>query len=269
MPLIAHSETYFKEGSKWSVQHIGTHAPGGVRTTETVYIEGEAVINGFNAMKMFVVNNNDESTRRLATYARTEGERVYFFDGQSQEWLLMYDFGLTVGEGCYVYSVPTGVSDSPNCSYVKCTARTESDKYAGWGTLILEEYESEACTNPLGQGEWLIGLASTSGVFGNNRFDVDGVCSMLLSASYRDEEICQMSQTGIEGLVCTPLTVNVCGMTLSVSNAGTKGMLSLYKADGTLVNRYELSGNDIDIRLPHKGVYILSTGSYSQKICAI
>jgi len=267
VPFIAHGETYFKDGMKWTAQYVGTHTPGGVYSTQTVSLEGAAAVDGYNALKMFVLTNDDAATKKQVASVRTEDERVYFYDTQSKSWHLMYDFGLEVGEGCYVYNILSRDSDAmPQRTYVKCTAHTENDTYDGWPSLILAEYESEVCDVQLGQGEWLKGLASIQGILRNNMFDLDGFGSTLTGVYYNDNLICQPGLSGIQSMVNAPMSVKVSGKTLSIYNVGTAGMLSLYTADGSLIGRYELSGTDIAITLPHTGAYILSAGGYSQKI---
>lgn len=191
VPIAAvDAKTYFQDGMKWEMCKSGTQSPDPIFVTETVSIDGE--MDGMNA-RIMTCGYTDPSQPTVSFYVLTEGERVYCSPVSSGdlEWHLLYDFSLKAGEGCYVESPSVSSSDGIFFrTYVKCVSVKENDpEWQGWDTIRLEEYDSHDCGRLIGSGIWLKGLASVNGVLDNNRFDSDGVCSSLESASLKGETV--------------------------------------------------------------------------------
>lgn len=127
LPLVAGAQDYFKDGMEWVQCVSGTHEPNPVTVVETVTLDGDTVVDGMDALKMWVTNDKTQ-VRELVAVVRTEGDRVLFRNGAVTDgWRLMYDFGLQPGEGCYVCNV----SDNLTRTYVKCV-EVRQGAVAGW-----------------------------------------------------------------------------------------------------------------------------------------
>ena len=81
-----------QDGKKW-VTTIGTYS-------YTHYIEGDTLIGG-NTWKKVYANNYDQPVFSYYGAIRQEGEMVYGIAAEQDEPLLLYDFGLNVGDILY------------------------------------------------------------------------------------------------------------------------------------------------------------------------
>lgn len=268
LPLSAIAQNYFKDGTKWVTQTNGTHNPTPTFTLETTTIEGDTIVNGHNALKMFTSNDTDKSFKLMAVI-RTDGDKVYFRNRQdNDEWYLLYDFGLTVGQGCYVYSMlyPDNATDLPKKTYIKCTELKNDSQYNGWGTMIVEEYETESCDVFLGTGTWIKGLASIKGVIENNMFDMDGRGSQLLEASSNGQVIYRKSTSEIYTVKNENIMVRTEGLNVYISQKDKLNDISLCTCDGRLIGNYKVTNNETHLVLPEKGIYIVKCGKEAKKI---
>lgn len=268
--LTANCQLHFKDGMEWKTLLSGTTEPIPTTALETVTLKGDTTVNGFKAMKMYVqtVSETHNSGKELAAPIRTEGEKVYFYhDSETPEWLLLYDFGLKPGEGCYVHYLPTGSNRIPFRSYVKCVSLGK-DNDSGWDTMTLEEYETDSCETSLGSGIWFKGLGAEHGVLGNSRFDCAGLATVLIEASLDGKVIYKKKNAGIAEISGTGLSIRVDGLNLTVSGADGE-CISLYSDNGTLAGNFRPKDGKACITLPGKGIYILRAGDKSRKIMAL
>lgn len=269
--LTANCQLHFKDGMEWKTLLSGTTEPIPTTALETVTLEGDTTVNGFKAMKMYVqtVSETHNSGKELAAPIRTEGEKVYFYhDSEPPEWLLLYDFGLKPGEGCYVHYLPTGSNKIPFRSYVKCVSLGK-DEDSGWDTIVLEEYKTDACEGIPAHGTWLKGLGSENGVLWNSSFESDGAsATLLLEASFDGKVIYKKKNAGISEVADTGLCIQADGLDVTVSGADGE-TIALYSDNGTLTGNFRTKEGKARITLPRKGVYILKAGDKSRKIMAL
>ncbi len=265
LPLAAHGQTYFKDGMEWVTRLNGTHAPKPVFVHETIALEGDTLVGGMPALKMFCTNDTD-GQRTLIAVIRTEGEKVYFKTAAySDEWYLMYDFGLQPGEGCYVYYLPRHANDLYK-SYIKCVGEADNSEYGGWAAMRLEEYPSDACEQLYGSGVWLKGLGCPNGVVENTRFEDDGGGRLLLEAAYNGRTIYSKKTTGVSPIAAAPAGLRIDGTNVYISHAEAIGSVSLYTDSGLLLNSRYIPGREAHIALPGNGIYLLKTGQQTHKI---
>lgn len=182
LAIPATAQNYFGDGMKWESKVSGSSSPFPETHIETVYLQGDTIVNGAQCLKMWSVYDNDASTLSLVTVIRREGEKILFLPEPSAEWATLYDFGLKEGEGCTI-TVPQSVwmdREFPNIvtTYVKCVRIANEKEYGDWPVMELEEYNDEGVL--LGRGKWLKGLSSANGVLQNGYFEVDGVSGNLL-----------------------------------------------------------------------------------------
>lgn len=264
---FAHGQTCFQKGTKWTTCISSTSEANPIITIETDTIVKDTIADGLQAMVMLRSYDRRADVEKLLI--RTEENKVYFKmpDQTAAEWLLMYDFGLQVGEGCYVYA-PYG-DDEPHKMYVKCVETNAQDaNYNGLSTLTLEEYQTDACERAYGKGVWLKGLCAAQGALYCNGFDLDGIGTTLMEASSKDGVLYSQGATSVESVALPQLSIRTNGLSVDVCNTQEGDRLCLYSTDGRLLGRTVATGNEVKLTLPKAGAYILKVGDQTRKLLA-
>lgn len=266
LPAFAIGQSYFKEGTTWKTLLMGTTTPYGQSSVETATLSGQEVVGGYNAMKLYYADDNSESPAKFGAYIRTDNNKVYFklTDSDSEDWHLMYDFGLSAGEGCYVYFAASSIADKPYRTYIKCIGISE-DETSGLKVMSLEEYKDETCSNLYGTGKWLKGLSSENGLIYNTRFNMDGLSTTLIEAYNGSNIFYSSTVTDVANARQDGLGVQIDGKNLSVSNAGGQEM-ALYTADGMRIVRTTATNGTASLTLPGSGMYLLKVGDTVKKV---
>lgn len=104
LPMLIFGQECFTNGTEWKMM-IRSIEYQPKTSFEISKLDGMVNINGYDAFKMYSEYENKPDSKTLLYYVRTENDKVFFKlpDDDSEEWYLMYDFGLAVGEGCYIY----------------------------------------------------------------------------------------------------------------------------------------------------------------------
>lgn len=266
-PFMANAEVYFQDGMKWTMRVYSSTTPEGVSAIETVMLDGVTETDGCKVAKLYASSDLSDCEPTLVALVRTEGERVYFrSSSDSDEWYLMYDFGLNPGEGCYVYTI-NGTWDYPSApirSYVKCVGTVDDGDYCGWEAMSLEQYDSDVCEMLVGKGIWLKGLCSTAGVINNSLFEADGRKSVLWEASCGAKILYSAGSASVAAPVQDELHVTVEGRIVSV--AGCAESVGLYSVGGMEIAPRRTTAGMITFEAPDGGVYILRDGASARKI---
>lgn len=269
LPLVAGAQGYFKDGMRWESCLSAVMVPPVEPAFETFMLDGDTLVGGVEALKMYVQNDYTPG-RELVAVVRTEGDRVLFRNvAVTDGWRLMYDFGLQPGEGCYVYNV----SDSLTRTYVKCVEVREG-VYDGLDAIDLEEYDAEPQSSGDGylysDGTWIRGVGSLFGVTWNNRFGVDGVGGMLLEASLDGEVVYRREVSSVEpAFDDRRMDVRVDGQEVTVTGIDGDDAVSLFTSDGVLVRQFKKTGRDeLRFAVPASGLYIVKCGQDSCKFVA-
>ena len=264
-PVFVDAQVHFDDGASWKTLMLGSSSPQGEMGIAKNQLDGDTLVGDFTARKLYEVSGN---VRSLLATIRTEKEKVYFKLPDRPDWYLMYDFGLTPGTGCDVYSI-LDAHRVPYKSYVKCVALTENDdQYNGWDTMTLEEYETADCECKLGTGTWIQGLASTLGVLQNSMFAPQGGTSELLEASLDGEVLYTHRTTGITEISASPCNVRMEGYDVYVKPTSPQTAVCLYSAEGVLLEVRKTSEEEVHLVLPGQGMYILKCGLFVQKLIA-
>lgn len=265
------AQGYFQDGMVWEMSVCGTQDPYPVWVSETVSLKGITEVDGVQALRMFYESENVE--KRELTVVRTEGDKVYFKNNKnSSEWTLLYDFGLQTGEGCVVGAINMNWEndDKPITSYLKCVDIEEGrDAYAGFDVMILEEYRNEAMEDCIGEGKWLKGLGSPTGVTQNIRFDVEGgAATMLIEGILRGAKVFPKDTNGIDGVITSDGFITVCVSSgrMKMYDIDPSRSLSVYSADGRCVFYRAKPQTSESVKLEASGLYIVKNGSDVQKL---
>lgn len=267
LPTFALGQSYFKEGTTWKTLVTSTSTPDSPPVVEVSTLSGQEVVDGYNAMKLYTMSNRDESTATFRAYIRTDNDKVYFkqTDSESEEWHLMYDFGLAAGEGCYVTHAGGSGVDGLYKTYIKCTGI--SDDASGLKIMLLEEYKDEKCESLYGTGKWLKGLASENGVEYNTLFDMDGGGTTLIEAYNGCEVFYSKTVTDIANARHEDFCIQIDGNSLNVSGANEQ-KTAIYTADGRRIAYAAAADGTANLILPGPGMYILKAGDKVKKIMA-
>jgi len=264
IPSMAQAQNYFADGMTWKAMVGGTQDPEFNPTLETTTIDGDTIVGGQQALKMY--QSCGDADNELVAIVRTEGDKVFFRDENSATgWSLCYDFGLETGEGCYIKSI-----GSPHIStYIKCVGICDDPEYNGWAVMELEEYEDETCAIELGKGKWLRGLCSSIGVTRNNRLEMDGIGAwVVIEVSNGKQLLYQNLTNGISGATERQFGVSVDGMSVNITGIDAASGVSLFSNDGRMQQAFSRHTGSVKIQLPRKGVYILKVGNHVRKIMA-
>ncbi len=273
-PLFGNAQVYFQEGMEWTVSVEGTQTPEGVQRTQ--YVSAQKCIDGENpVIGLFELNGHTDLEPQLRVYVKTEGDKVYFKfpDAESDEWYLMYNFGLKPGESCYVYYPWQPTDESlPQCSLMKCVDIVKDDNYGDWDVMIMEERKDENgnLSDYTSSGIWLKGLCSENGVLYNMLFEMDGMGTQLINASFQGKEIYKCGTTIIDTVKAgQKLNIKIDGPDVYVSGIEKADVALLYTDGGMLCGHYDLlPGKTAHLNLPGRGVYILKTSAGAAKILA-
>lgn len=269
MPFLAHGENVFREGTKWTTQYVGTQNPEPTYSTVSYVIDGTETVNGCDALKVFASRESDEATPEFICHLKTEGDKVFFWDAEPQCWRLFYDFGLQIGEGCYVYSLPNWNANHESVpSYMKCVGQEDNTVADGNTYLLIEKYLNDSDSMLLGSGKWLKGIGATIGIIENDRFNLEGTNSWLLEVSTADKVVFRANTTSSPtNEVCdNSVTVSTDGLNVSVYGPELTGTLEVYTCSGQHVASHPAHNGKATVALPAKGMYIVSVDNFSQKI---
>ena len=259
--------SYFIPGAKWLTEYTNTTNP----KPDYSYQEVILTKNGDEwLLESRNVNSLTEGMKVVAV-VRTEGNKVFFRlpSDNGDNWYLMYDFGLKVGDGNYFYNPEWLTSEGmPTTSYLVCTEKTRwNKKYNMWDTMTLQEYDDENLNLHYGSGTWIRGLGSVNGFFENIGFERDGRGGTLIEASVDGDVIYSANGTNTVNTVgATNCNISVSGNTINISEAGNASSGAVYTIDSKLVSRFNITSGNACIAVTGPGLYILRIGSLSYKI---
>lgn len=181
----------FKDGTQWICEASGTQTPEPTITRYVLFIEGDTLINDKSYMKLYRAGDETPEDKTLANCLRKEGDRIYFlpYRGATEE-VLMYDFGMQVGESAEIGLMPYYWTETSKAvmTTVKCTGYSSvSLNGQEYEVMELEEYSDDGYN--FGNGQWIKGMSSTKGLDGNGYFMVEGGSSRLLKVIVDGETV--------------------------------------------------------------------------------
>ena len=175
LPMLIFGQECFTNGTEWKMM-IKSIEPQPKTSIEISKLDGMVNIDGYEAFKMYSEYENKPDSKTLLYYVRKENDKVFFKlpDDDSEEWYLMYDFGLAVGEGCYIYNPTFTISFKKLYkTYLKCISITK-DETSDNTIMGMEEYKDDTFELLRGEGEWIKGISSTLGINYNTGFGRTG-----------------------------------------------------------------------------------------------
>ena len=259
LPMLIFGQECFTNGTEWKMM-IRSIEYQPKTSFEISKLDGMVNIDGYEAFKMYSEYENKPDSKTLLYYVRKENDKVFFKlpDDNSEEWYLMYDFGLAVGEGCYIYNPTFTISFKKLYkTYLKCISITK-DETSDNTIMGMEEYKDDTFELLRGEGEWIKGISSTLGINYNTGFGRTGGEFRLIEVkngdrvfySYDTSSISQVSHT-------TPLRYRVDGHNINLSGTEVSDKIQVYYTSGALLGNFTAKGNSINISVPNSGMYIL------------
>ena len=258
LPMLIFGQECFTNGTEWKMM-IRSIEYQPKTSFEISKLDGMVNINGYDAFKMYSEYENKPDSKTLLYYVRTENDKVFFKlpDDDSEEWYLMYDFGLAVGEGCYIYNPTFTINDKELYkTYLKCISITK-DETSGNTIMGMEEYKDDTFELLRGEGEWIKGISSTLGINYNTGFGMTGGEFRLIEVKNGDRVFYSDNTTSISKVSNAPLRYRVDGLNINLSGTEVSDKIQVYYTNGALLGNFTAKGNSIDIRVPNSGVYVL------------
>lgn len=273
MSMVASTKQYFKDGTKWKTLLSGiTSDENGPYTTSSysyVWLDGEETVDGYQALRMYCSDEN-ESENNLYAYIRTDGDKVYFRPAGIADapWYLMYDFGLNVGDECYVYDASNfDYYPSMHPSYIKCIG-LEEDNATGLTSMIVEKHYEEG--DPVKPTfVWYKGLASNLGVLYNNTIDLVGLDTRLVEVTCDGNVVYKSETTAVDHVDAGELKATVNGLDVTIEGVNPSDRIALFATDGKLLRQFTAEASTALLTLPGHGMYILKVGGLTKKVVAV
>ena len=258
LPMLIFGQECFTNGTEWKTM-IRSIEYQPKTSFEISKLDGMVNINGYDAFKMYSEYENKPDSKTLLYYVRKENDKVFFKlpDDDSEKWYLMYDFGLAVGEGCYIYNPTFTINDKELYkTYLKCVSITK-DETSGNTIMGMEEYKDDTFELLRGEGEWIKGISSTLGINYNTGFGMTGGEFRLIEVKNGDRVFYSDNTTSISKVSNTPLRYRVDGLNINLSGTEVGDNIQVYYTSGALLGNFTAKGNSIDISVPNSGMYIL------------
>lgn len=263
--MFTSAQSYFKDGVVWRA--VGWVIGDKKIVYENTSLDGTENVDGYEALKMY--NFYEGITQReFYAYIRTDGDKVYFKKPglKTDDWLLIYDFGLKPGEVRYIYSLWLVDDGIPMGSYVKCSEIVENGK-GDWTTMYVDEYKDEACSKYRGSDIWLKGLSAFGGVAQNVNLGMDsGAVTYLYEVSYNGETVYYDGTVSVDDNVRSGVSVNRDGNVLTVNGARAGSRVAVYSAAGVLLGKTTADGAAVSVKLPAAGLLIVKVGDKVFKV---
>ena len=258
LPMLIFGQECFTNGTEWKMM-IKSIEPQPKTSIEISKLDGMVNIDGYEAFKMYSEYENKPDSKTLLYYVRKENDKVFFKlpDDDSEEWYLMYDFGLAVGEGCYIYNPTFTINDKELYkTYLKCISITK-DETSDNTIMGMEEYKDDTFELLRGEGEWIKGISSTLGINYNTGFGRTGGEFRLIEVKNGDRVFYSDNTTSISKVSNAPLRYRVDGLNINLSGTEVSDNIQVYYTNGALLGNFTANGNSIDISVPNSGMYIL------------
>lgn len=258
LPMLIFGQECFTNGTEWKMM-IKSIEPQPKTSIEISKLDGMVNIDGYEAFKMYSEYENKPDSKTLLYYVRKENDKVFFKlpDDDSEEWYLMYDFGLAVGEGCYIYNPTFTISFKKLYkTYLKCISITK-DETSDNTIMGMEEYKDDTFELLRGEGEWIKGISSTLGINYNTGFGRTGGEFRLIEVKNGDRVFYSDNTTSISKVSNAPLRYRVDGLNINLSGTEVSDKIQVYYTNGALLGNFTANGNSINISVPNSGVYVL------------
>lgn len=258
LPMLIFGQECFTNGTEWKMM-IRSIEYQPKTSFEISKLDGMVNIDGYEAFKMYSEYENKPDSKTLLYYVRKENDKVFFKlpDDNSEEWYLMYDFGLAVGEGCYIYNPTFTISFKKLYkTYLKCISITK-DETSDNTIMGMEEYKDDTFELLRGEGEWIKGISSTLGINYNTGFGRTGGEFRLIEVKNGDRVFYSDNTTSISKVSHTHLRYRVDGLNINLSGTEVSDNIQVYYTNGALLGNFTANGNSINISVPNSGMYIL------------
>ena len=176
--------TFLEYGKEWVYD---AQPEAGYSFRDRYYIDGDTVVADRECMRLFAERkqnyNGDQRVQKGYEGALYEdGSKVYYIQRGKQEPVLIYDFGLEVGETVWV-PYPDGISET-----MKVTITKASMVSIGGDSLRVLQYSCDRMPNKHG-GLWIEGIGGLQALVPPSSYDSNVMFMHISTLSIGGEEI--------------------------------------------------------------------------------
>lgn len=263
----------FKAGTRW--EHVDSKAN---LYTYTLTNDGE--IAGEKCMKLWHYSNSDpENTKEFCVYMRVDKkeDKVWFIDEEdSTEWLLLYDFGMQIGEQTTVYLPNSWNSDSKrrisyNLIFTDAYWNIGSDLRA---TMMFSDVNSVSDNElyPSDAAYWIYPIGSVWGLltptmspdFGEGIYRVICDNNVIYEDYAKTHWINQY--LSLNSAEQSEAEVTVCGRMLTVANAHPGSDLLVTNVYGNVIKTGKIGLESMNMEMPETGIYLVTVAGKTVKV---
>lgn len=293
LPLAGNAENYFCEGTEWITRGNPWYwLEDGEKIDERYSIKGTCTLGEYECVKLWHEELNNVDSKILVSPLRVEGDKVFFpLDKAGENWMLLYDFGLEEGEGCYVGELNEYVSwesrgDDWDCqkAYVKHMWFDVANSISRPGMCIaVYDSEAEALANVTthNHGTWVRGIGGEWGPLNNTKLSgYGGAQPSYLRIASNDEELYRHPDymnpeytdgdpAAIDGVAAGEKPgVAISGRELTVSGLEPGALVTVTAIDGRTVATRRATDGTARLTLPAAGHFIVSAPGLTRKVAA-
>ena len=222
---------------------------------------------GKECLGFFGSYDAEHNRKELYDIIHVDGDKVFLLKSENvDEWLLMYDFGLQVGEKCTVYkpmNTPMADNRQYDSSEVECVSIGSQDVFDVDGK-VLNLVEENVGSQTRRDITWIAGFGSMQGFYLNIAGTYDIYSDWQLKSIFYDGKMLydntELKIESPDSVADSSVTLD--GRRLTVANGLTA---TVYATDGRCVGT--VSGGN-DLTLPAAGVYVVKTPGSVAKVLA-
>lgn len=256
-----------KDGWRWSGIEKGIN---GSESSYDYWLDGDTVIGGKSAMKVFRLHTRSEQQPRYAGAVMQEGKSVFFCHAASQEWHLLYKFDVEVGDVLYVrylgdYMVCRNDGQAPTDEQEYAYLRADSiDHVLVEGTPLrriafsMWFNEQTAEEDPFAHVNWVEGIGSSTGLL--------DVCPNLWPSSYGHWMTAITDSNGKTLFTKEDFWSTIVGIAQKSLVMSNRHASELYDLQGRSVQSGSMSAGNADLTGLPRGIYVVKSGGKARKV---
>lgn len=180
LALCGLSQTYFKDGLKWITKYGSTSTVPFSTGYSAFILYSES--DSDSILSMYYYDYEPDAKLLFVSYIKPEGDKIFFKEKSDPDapWYLLYDFGMTPGDGCYIYSPTIGYPyDVPSHRYLVCKEIIPPSDDCNFERMKMEVYMDDTREWKIDEGYWIKGISSENYPYISHGFHFDGGGSEL------------------------------------------------------------------------------------------
>ena len=226
-PACAVAQNYFVEGTVWEYDMVSSETPDYEPVPCVCTLAEPCVVEGRECLKLFGVR--DDKSLVFMSYISVDGDKVYFLkDLASAQWVLMYDFGVEVGETITVDMYRDLAETYVGWDGVLTCLEKSAASYGGNGGMVFD------CDSYC-KVKWIKGIGSVSGPTLNLAEMIDGYGGRLRRVTSGGRVVFEDTSGISDAVDDSVIVVRAVDGGVSVSGASAGVPVTIYGMDGGVV----------------------------------